>query len=586
MKTTHLHILSAGVLAVFIFTAIASIDFSILTGVLNTGWHTNSEFLGNRTQKVTSVFSSDTTQAVESITGQFDGRGRWTGPVTFVQGYWNADSAVHIRKEWTINFVEGKKHGKGVLHFKRTPPGNLVIDTLCYNMDKKVDCDDFVESRRNDRSAYDVFTDRYPLRWYDFYSFGFDEIYMEAYMDSLQSIISSYDFDAGKFDEYYDDALDTLEMTPYDSLSRLNQDFFILRLLDLMKNGTFRLAVFDRYLTDYESTFEIIKNLYPDYLDNLVELGLPEADFQIFCHVYDSLLNTYNTLDVDEDLFPFRLDSQIYRAYNEIDSVDTEDDFEGPTEELAILIDQIKRLGFPGQKRLGVLKDVKNSILLWSIFEFFFEADAIRESQREAYYQNNQVAIPAVVTTSFIGNSTGNRAEVEGFVVSDGGASITQRGMAWANHNNPTIEEDTLHAEGELGSFTVTLTGLAPDETYFARSFAINSAGIAYGNSVRFIAEEISSTHDEELFEQKILIYPNPASTFINMQREEGFGEVGSIQIFDLSGRSVLTIACDQSDSSEKILTLDISALPDGVYTCNLTHENGKRSTGKFVVAH
>ena len=556
MKTTIKNIISIIVLAIFILSALASFDFSILGDSINNGWQRNNDFLGNRTQQTTTTYSTDTIQVVEVITGQFDRKGRWTGIVDVVQAYYSSDSAVSVHKEWRVNYIAGKRHGKAVLFLKRTPPGNLVIDTLCYHMDKKVDCEDFAAFRDDEKSAYDLFAYRYPLRWYDYKALGFDESYMENYMDTIQSIIQSFDFDEQKFDEYYDDAIEMISLTPLDSLVRVNDDYLIFNLLDLLKNGTFRLAVFDRYLNDQESTFEVLNEIYPEYVRNMEDLEIPAVDLLLFCNAYDSVLNSYPPLDLNDELFPFNLDSLIFRAFADIDSLENE-----------------------------IIDDVRSTILLWSIYEFIFDADPIRVSQREAYFLNNDAILPPVLTTSFIENLPNNKAEVEGFVVSDGGAVIEQKGVVWATHDKPSIDDEIVYNNENLTSYTVRLSELTPSETYFARSFAKYADGISYGNSVRFTAEEVSSSSEDiKLSSSSISIYPNPASTWISVKLESEMYELLSIQIADNSGKTVLHTSKTLMPGLEESIHIDISGLVNGFYNCIMTGEDGKMITKKFVV--
>ncbi|MGV3641208.1 MAG: HYR domain-containing protein [Adhaeribacter sp.] len=69
-----------------------------------------------------------------------------------------------------------------------------------------------------------------------------------------------------------------------------------------------------------------------------------------------------------------------------------------------------------------------------------------------------------------------------GQVLTDGGAPVTARGLCWSTSSNPTIAgSKTLDGTG-LGAFTSALQQLAPNTTYYLRSYATNSKGTAYGN--------------------------------------------------------------------------------------------------------
>lgn len=100
-------------------------------------------------------------------------------------------------------------------------------------------------------------------------------------------------------------------------------------------------------------------------------------------------------------------------------------------------------------------------------------------------YEYVPPAVPAVTTTAVSSVST-NSALGGGNVTSDGGASITVRGVCWSTSANPTINESHTTDGSGTGSFTSNLTGLNPESSYHVRAYATNSVGTAYGNDVGF----------------------------------------------------------------------------------------------------
>jgi hypothetical protein len=73
-----------------------------------------------------------------------------------------------------------------------------------------------------------------------------------------------------------------------------------------------------------------------------------------------------------------------------------------------------------------------------------------------------------------------------GIVESAGSFDVTQRGVCWGINSKPTLlDAYTIDSSG-LGGFNSTLTGLTPNTEYYVRAYAINKAGIAYGNEVVF----------------------------------------------------------------------------------------------------
>ena len=95
-------------------------------------------------------------------------------------------------------------------------------------------------------------------------------------------------------------------------------------------------------------------------------------------------------------------------------------------------------------------------------------------------------AILPLLTTSIVKSYTSTTALCGGNIINDGGATVTARGVCWSEHPNPTVSDShTTDGDGR-GMFTTTLTNLQSATTYYFRAYAINRAGISYGNSENF----------------------------------------------------------------------------------------------------
>ncbi|MBE3085139.1 MAG: hypothetical protein IMZ64_02850 [Bacteroidetes bacterium] len=90
---------------------------------------------------------------------------------------------------------------------------------------------------------------------------------------------------------------------------------------------------------------------------------------------------------------------------------------------------------------------------------------------------------PVITTTAAtaISNTT---ATSGGEVTNEGGASVTARGVCWNTSLDPTIANNKTTDGTGAGSFTSSITGLAPGTTYYVRAYATNSVGTAYGNQI------------------------------------------------------------------------------------------------------
>lgn len=81
-------------------------------------------------------------------------------------------------------------------------------------------------------------------------------------------------------------------------------------------------------------------------------------------------------------------------------------------------------------------------------------------------------------------NVSGTSVTIGGKIISDGGATVTSRGVCWNTTQFPKIADNEVNNGTGTGYFTSSITGLSPVTNYYIRAFAINSAGTAYGNQV------------------------------------------------------------------------------------------------------
>ena len=75
---------------------------------------------------------------------------------------------------------------------------------------------------------------------------------------------------------------------------------------------------------------------------------------------------------------------------------------------------------------------------------------------------------------------TGTTATIKIGIVSDGGATITERGVCWNTSPNPTINNHIRSATLSNGTISLTISDLLPNKTYYFRAYAVNPAGVGY----------------------------------------------------------------------------------------------------------
>ncbi|CAD5267481.1 MBG domain-containing protein [Imperialibacter sp. 75] len=97
-------------------------------------------------------------------------------------------------------------------------------------------------------------------------------------------------------------------------------------------------------------------------------------------------------------------------------------------------------------------------------------------------------SLPTVTTTAadLIG---GTYASLGGNVTSDGGGTITDRGIVYSTSPSPAIGDgrgEQVAIGTGSGIFSQTVSGFSLSTTYYVRAYAINSAGTSYGSQITF----------------------------------------------------------------------------------------------------
>jgi uncharacterized protein (TIGR02145 family) len=165
-----------------------------------------------------------------------------------------------------------------------------------------------------------------------------------------------------------------------------------------------------------------------------------------------------------------------------------------------------------------------------------------------AWYSLNTDTLP-IVTTAVATNITQSTATSGGDVTSDGGSSVTARGVCWSITASPTIADSHTSNGSGTGVFVSNLLGLTANTLYYVRAYATNSVGTAYGNEVTFttlpnpnlptvtttavtnIAQttatsggNVTSNGAAQVFSRGVCWSTSPNPTMANSHTTEGFG--------------------------------------------------------------
>jgi len=118
-----------------------------------------------------------------------------------------------------------------------------------------------------------------------------------------------------------------------------------------------------------------------------------------------------------------------------------------------------------------------------------------------------------------------NSATLTGNISDDGGAEITTRGFYWSPTSEVPDETDNIEEIGSgPGNFTFSLTGLAPNTTYYFRAFAENKKGTSMGDVVSFT----TSVNMPEVVTLEVKNITENSATFYGEVTDDGGAEITS----------------------------------------------------------
>jgi hypothetical protein len=560
-----------------------------------------NEPLGNGYYRETNVsVEYDKREEYITTTTGFRGEhyGRWQGMVKIKKEFKHivsisGDSTVEV-----VNMVDGKRDGKSIV--KHYINGKLhETEYPCYSMDKRIECKKSAYIRTEDISAFQVLSYKYPWFLNDLNFLGFNDEYMEVYMDTLESVLATYEFEVIDFDQYYEYAIADLEKTTYDSLIS-DTKYLVLRIfqgMDELRNNELRMAVIDHYRSDGKTTYDMVETTYPGYLLSINNAGVNNEDFLGFCDVLDSLMSEdevlYGALDPEDSLFIDSVDTRLFRALAYIS--ETKKSLSSAELSLNSTVQFINDKNF--KSIYGKFNFICRQLFLKSspsdvvevVLDFmreqFDRSDLIKRAIRKAYFDKKGVISVPTVTTGFSSHNSATSVSLNGHVIEDGGGAVNSRGIAWETYYDPTTDDHKETSGTGIGEFSVTVTGLTEGSTYYARTYATNSAGTAYGNCIRFTATSTVGIVESSAYTPDFIVYPNPASAVMTFRfTVESLGDF-ELLIMNIKGQVAYSSDFGDLPFGDHKIMLDLSSLENGIYTCQLLNNGKLEANCKLVIS-
>lgn len=131
------------------------------------------------------------------------------------------------------------------------------------------------------------------------------------------------------------------------------------------------------------------------------------------------------------------------------------------------------------------MKTIKNLFsILAIIISFTFVSCENEAVDSSLLNQDEETNTLPIVSTLTVTNTVSTTAISGGTITSDGGYTVTARGVVYSTNENPTITDSkTIDGIGS-GNFMSTIYNLTPATIYYIRAYATNSKGTSYGNEV------------------------------------------------------------------------------------------------------
>lgn len=588
-------ILSALVITVYLIIAVSSIQSDYYFGKSSQKIEYEGDGIYNE-EIVHPHFENDPFRKKTITRGKRDEYGNWDGIVQ-ISNY----EGLIPRSFESVQFVNGYRNGKSTTEFQ---DGSAPI-VVCYFMGKVVPCDDngiwCSDNSRQDKTSFQILEEKYP--WFIVQYLSESETYKDSFkrwMIAVEDILNTYSLSEQNFQELYDETWTSDDIK--ENFKNINSDYQVLRLFssrDVLKNNQFRRSLIDRYTISQLSTYDILTKKYVHFKEK-IELycnafGVPVSELKEFCDDFDTRLDAKITIPNSDPLFIDSLDWWSYQVFNEISGEGYKDNDNGNGSNLLNKMSsdyQKYKLFIRNQSE--VLSNVNNNNILGNslsdtikvaaiiqsiILMELLEVDAIKISIKEACFTNQSISrLPEMVTNILDQNA--ESVKVKGIILHDGQDSIILSGIAWDTIYNPDLNSNYVVNQSGAYEYDLTISGLLPFKRYFIRSFAVNSVGVSFGNTLEIKTQEVNNSVELNAFNINFNLYPNPVDDKFNMTFDELIPLI-DVHIYSLNGNCIFK----RHYTSTKVVSVNASDFPSGIYTILLLGP-GFQQSKQLIVHH
>ncbi|MBV9961786.1 MAG: sulfatase-like hydrolase/transferase [Parafilimonas sp.] len=196
-----------------------------------------------------------------------------------------------------------------------------------------------------------------------------------------------------------------------------------------------------------------------------------------------------------------------------------------------------------------------------------------------------------ILDTAGVSSVSDSSALIRNSIEINGGSTITASGVVWGTHPGVSVSSDSHTSENiPGGKFTSLITGLMPNSTYYAKTYATNIAGTAYSKEITFTTPDIPTvaTNATEINNTSFVAHWLTADTASNykldVSTEDSFAVVHPDTVIQENFDSGILLPRDWSMTGTNITT-DSIKFGEQAPSLQFKQSNQKITTRSFTGA-